>query len=510
MSGQSAESPSSAHPREQGPVAPGEVIDGKYRVLRILGAGGMGVVAAATHVQLGSPVAVKIVRPEVARNREVVARFQREARIAAQLRSDHVVRVMDIGTLPGEPAGVPYMVLEMLDGSDLAELLVGRGPLPFGEAVHYLVQACDGVGEAHALGIVHRDLKPANLFLARRTKGGSLVKVLDFGISSMATGDEDARLTATGSVMGTPLYMAPEQMLDARKADARSDVWALGAILYELLMGAPPFPGNTFGAVHARVITTEAPPLLSRRPDVPAALEAIILRCLRKPPEQRFATVAALEEALRPFAVAPSAQPSSPFDPASAPPSSASVPTRYTAPGVDASAPRESATLVMNRGAALGAVANTPVGPTTTMGTSSTAADAQTTLMLPASRGRRAALGIAAAVVVLGSATAILLVALLRPGRPAEATAVGISASSPSSPSASAPVITPGSAAAPEPETPPPPATAVATAAPLDAPAVPLAKPPRSGAPAPTGARPSSPRVPSKRTSPSKNMVETR
>jgi serine/threonine-protein kinase len=195
------------------------------------------------------------------------------------------------------------MVLEYLEGTDLAAVLKQRGPLPIDEAVSYVFEACEAVDEAHALGIVHRDLKPGNLFLARRPRGKPSVKVLDFGISSVATGEADVRLTGTGAVMGTPRYMAPEQMLDAHRADQRSDIWALGVILYELLTGGPPFPGNTFGLIHERMLTTEAESLRRRRPDVPAELDAAILRCLRKPQAERFQSIAELEQALRPFLV---------------------------------------------------------------------------------------------------------------------------------------------------------------------------------------------------------------
>ncbi|MFO0762141.1 MAG: serine/threonine-protein kinase [Byssovorax sp.] len=284
------------------------MIDGKYRVERILGEGGMGFVIAATHLQLGSAVAIKLVRAEAARHAEALARFQREARVAAQLRSNHVARVTDVGALPEDQGGLPYMVLEYLEGTDLTAVIKQRAPLPVDEAVTYLVEACEAVDEAHGLGIVHRDLKPGNLFLARRARGRPTIKVLDFGISSVAAGEADVRLTNTGTVMGTPRYMAPEQMLDAHRADQRSDIWALGVILYELLTGTVPFPGNTFGQIHERILTTEAPSLRTRRPDVPPELDAIVLRCLRKPAAERFASVAELEQGLRPFmATAPSA-----------------------------------------------------------------------------------------------------------------------------------------------------------------------------------------------------------
>ncbi len=290
-----------AQPRLRAPVVPGDVIAGKYRVDRILGEGGMGVVVAAIHEELGSAVAIKFVRAEYARHPEVVARFQREARIAARLKTDHVARVTDVGVLPVPDGQVPYMVLEYLEGTDLSAVIEKNGLIPIEEAVSHVVEACEAVDEAHGLGIVHRDLKPANLFLVKRARGKPIVKVLDFGISSMAAGDADARLTATGTVMGTPLYMAPEQMLDASKADQRTDIWALGAILYELLTGAPPYPGTTFGIIHARMLASEAKLPRALRPELPAELEAVVMRCLRKPADERFQSIADLEQALRPL-----------------------------------------------------------------------------------------------------------------------------------------------------------------------------------------------------------------
>jgi hypothetical protein len=282
------------------PVHEGDLLAGKYRVERVIGAGGMGVVVAAQHLQLGKLVAVKFLLPQVCANAEAVGRFLREARAAVQLESEHVARVIDVGTLE---TGAPYMVMEYLVGADLGQVLQARGPLPIEEAVDYVLQACEAIAEAHALGIVHRDLKPANLFLTQRKDGSALVKVLDFGISK-ATGDEAAiqpSLTATSAVMGSPQYMSPEQMRSSKNVDSRTDIWSLGMILYELLAGRPAYEADTLPGLCAMIATDPPPPLRKVRPDVPAELEAVVMRCLAKDPEQRVHDVGELATALLAF-----------------------------------------------------------------------------------------------------------------------------------------------------------------------------------------------------------------
>lgn len=281
------------------PVAIGEVLAGKYRIDRVLGQGGMGVVVAATHVHLRQQVAIKFLL-KGARG-DVVARFLREARAAARLKSEHVARVLDVGELPN---GSPYMVMEYLEGSDLEGVLAQRGPLPVDEAVLHVLQACEAIAEAHAAGIVHRDLKPANLFLTRMPDGSGSVKVLDFGISKDTTEDpteQSASLTRTTAVLGSPSYMAPEQMRSTRDADARADIWSLGVILYELLTGAVPFVAESFVELALKVISEEPASPRSYRPDLPPALEAAILRCIRKEPQERFPNVGELAAAIAPF-----------------------------------------------------------------------------------------------------------------------------------------------------------------------------------------------------------------
>ncbi|WP_170319774.1 serine/threonine-protein kinase [Polyangium spumosum] len=285
-------------------VRPGEVLLGKYRVERVLGKGGMGLVVAARHLSLGELFAIKFLSTSTIENAEVIERFEREARAAARLRGEHVARVHDVGRMEN---GAPYMIMEYLDGSDLHALVRRRGPLPVEEAVAYVLQACDGIAEAHAAGIVHRDLKPANLFLIRRPNGSPCVKVLDFGVARQ-TGVEEVALTATGVMLGSPMYMAPEQIARSKSVDARSDIWAMGVVLYELLTARGPFQGQTVLELVAAILQEEPPRPSELRPDLPAALEAVILRCLRKRSEERFQSMgelaAALDEASRPAAAA--------------------------------------------------------------------------------------------------------------------------------------------------------------------------------------------------------------
>ena len=281
------------------PVVPGDVIAKKYEVTRVLGAGGMGVVVAAHDRDLERDVAVKFLSAQGAENANVVARFMREAKAAVKITSEHVAKVIEVGRLDG---GAPYIVMELLDGCDLSDELA-KGPLPVAAALDYVLQACEAIAEAHARGIVHRDLKPANLFLSKRADGSPMVKVLDFGISSMGSAaTAEHGLTRTGAIMGSPFYMSPEQARSARSADARSDIWSLGAVLYELMAGRPPFSGETMGELVAAILTEEPAPLGSLRGEVPKELETVVHRCLHKDPNARFSSVGELAQALSPFA----------------------------------------------------------------------------------------------------------------------------------------------------------------------------------------------------------------
>jgi serine/threonine-protein kinase len=282
-------------------LEPGNVLMGKYRVERILGEGGMGIVVAARHLHLDDLVAIKFLLPELVREPEVVARFQREARAAVRIKNEHVVRVFDVAILD---TGEPCMVMEYLEGQNLAERLADQGALPIEQAVEFLLHAVEAIAEAHSLGIVHRDVKPANLFLVTHPDGTESVKVLDFGISkatkNLGSGP-NLSLTRTRSSMGSPLYMSPEQIASPRDVDARADIWALGVTLFELLTGQPPFQGETLFETQTKIVTHPAPSLCELRPEAPAALQAVVDRCLQKKAEDRYASVGELAVALGDF-----------------------------------------------------------------------------------------------------------------------------------------------------------------------------------------------------------------
>jgi serine/threonine protein kinase len=276
-------------------LAPGQVIAGRYRVERILGYGGMGVVAAARHMDLDEIFAVKVMIVDGSLNQEWIERFVREARTAAKLKSVHAAKVVDSGRLED---GAPFLAMEYLKGRDLSNELHVRGPLPALEAATYIFQACDVLTEAHALGIVHRDLKPANLFLTQLPNGAACIKVLDFGIAKHEDAVGGARMTQTSNVFGTPIYMSPEHMRSAKLVDARSDIWSLGVVLYELCTGTLPYDGESMTALVAQVMTEPPVPPSKRRAGIPPEIEAIILRCLERDPVKRYPSAAALAQAL--------------------------------------------------------------------------------------------------------------------------------------------------------------------------------------------------------------------
>jgi eukaryotic-like serine/threonine-protein kinase len=274
-------------------LEPGTVVAGKLRVERLLGQGGMGTVYVATHIGLDQQVAIKVLDPLLANQPEVVQRFVREARASARLKSDHVCRVMDVGTLED---GVPYIEMELLTGEDLGQL-IDRGAISPDTAADYVLQACVAIAEAHSLGIVHRDLKPANLFVTRRLDGTMLIKVLDFGIAT-APSSQELKITKTTAVMGSPGYMSPEHLRSARDVDARSDIWALGVILYEASTGKLPFVAQTITELAVKVVMDEPEPLVGIDP----TYAAIVARCLQKDPAQRYQNIAELAADLAPIA----------------------------------------------------------------------------------------------------------------------------------------------------------------------------------------------------------------
>ncbi len=406
---------------EHAAVQIGSVLAGRYRIDRILGQGGMGIVVQATHLQLHQPVAIKFLLPQVLGNPQIVQRFVREAQAAVRLRSEHVARVIDVGTLE---TGAPYMVLEYLDGSDLSNF--PRSQLTVGRVVDLILQACEALAEAHSLGIVHRDIKPANFFVTWRADGTPLLKVLDFGISKLPSGG-DSNLTATQTVMGTPAYMSPEQMRSSRDVDHRSDIWSLGIVLYELLQGAPPFGGDTFSAMILKVVTEPLPRLAIT---LPGDLESVIYQCLEKDPARRFQSVAELAQAI----------------------------ARY------ASSTTQAAISVQRTGAITGTT-GIPRTPSTLSG--ATHSD-----ITPPSRGRRWPIFAAAGVLAAGVGVTILLAG---GGSPRTSPAIG----------ATSPPQDPGKASAPAAATPPVPAPATAATLAVETPAVTAPTPPSSTPPAP-------------------------
>jgi serine/threonine-protein kinase len=278
------------------------MIAGKYVLDRLLGQGGMGAVFAARHLKLSKAVAIKIMLADTS-NPEAAQRFINEGRAAANIQNEHVVRVDDVD----EEMGYAYMVLELLEGKDLAQLLEADPAKRLAPhvAVNYVLQGLRGVAQAHAIGIVHRDLKPSNLFLAKRKDGSDVVKVLDFGISkatnSSALGAAPNALTSTKAMLGSPLYMSPEQLRNAKGVDHRADIWAMGIILYELMTGQLPFMGDNLGELFAAILETDPVPLQGRGCAAPPGLNEVVLRCLARKPEQRFQSAAELMQALAPY-----------------------------------------------------------------------------------------------------------------------------------------------------------------------------------------------------------------
>jgi eukaryotic-like serine/threonine-protein kinase len=283
------------------PFFPGDVIADKYEVVGMLGAGGVAYVISALHLELGEMVALKFLRPESLAHEEVVSRFASEARSVARIKSEHVAHVFDVGTLPD---GAPFIVMEYLEGKDLAEVLAARGRLPTKVAIDYVLQACEALACAHVGGIVHRDIKPENLFLTQSAGSVEVVKVLDFGISksALAAVEPGAKRRAhTMLPMGTPGYMSPEQIRACGTVDARTDIWAIGCVLSELLTGKSAFDAPTIVQLSASILENDPIPLCQLLPDAPPALEAVILKCLEKDPNKRFQDVAELAVALYPF-----------------------------------------------------------------------------------------------------------------------------------------------------------------------------------------------------------------
>jgi len=276
----------------------GTVIDQKFRIDRILGRGAMGIVAEAMHLELSERVALKFLYANSQTAEEDFrTRFRREAKVSAKLKNEHITRVLDVGVWRDH---FPYMVMDLLEGRDLREIIRAQKKLPVALALDYIVQICEGVAEAHAHGIVHRDLKPSNLFVTKRADGSDLVKILDFGISKWtALEGELGELTQTGVVLGSPKYMSPEQLFGSGNVDTRADVWSVGAILYEMLAGRPPYDLPTLTRICAELATDKPPPPLGAvNEEVAPELEAVVMKCFLRTPEERVQNVAELAGAV--------------------------------------------------------------------------------------------------------------------------------------------------------------------------------------------------------------------
>ena len=278
-------------------MQPGDVLLDKYRIEEVLGTGGMGKVVRASHVMLQQQFAIKVLLPHMADSAETVSRFMREAQATSKLKSEHIARVFDVGRMPD---GAPFMVMEYLQGNDLNQILRHHGPQRPQVVCDLMLQACEGMAEAHMLGTIHRDIKPSNFFITTRPDGTMLLKILDFGISKTPVGVTE--LTGAQTVIGTPTYMSPEQMKSGRDADARSDVWSMGVVMYQMLDGRPPFVGESYPELVLKVGSETPPPIHTQ---LPPGLMQVIMTCLEKHPAQRQQTVGELARMLAPYATDP-------------------------------------------------------------------------------------------------------------------------------------------------------------------------------------------------------------
>jgi eukaryotic-like serine/threonine-protein kinase len=278
-----------------GEIRLGEVVAGKYLIESYLGTGGMGAVLRAQHLQLDQPVAIKVMRRDQVSLEDAARRFALEARATAALKSPHAVRILDVDRTAG---GSPFIVMELLEGIDLGTMVTTRGFLPVDRAIHYLLQATEAIAEAHSHHIIHRDIKPGNLFL---TKEG-IIKVLDFGLAKALrpTGNMPpvSSRTVTNMLIGSPNYMSPEQMWPGREVDERTDIWGLGATMFQLLTGEPPFPAPSLHALMTRIATEDPPRVTARRNDVSPTLDGIVSRCLQRNPDDRYRSIAAFQGSL--------------------------------------------------------------------------------------------------------------------------------------------------------------------------------------------------------------------
>ena len=271
----------------------GATVAGKYQIKRVLGQGGMGTVFLATHTLLDRPVALKILHPGTIEHPAAAQRLLREGRALARLRGEHIARVLDVEAPENGPC---FLVLEYLDGEDLGAIIKHSGLLPVNVAVTYILEACEALTEAHAQGIVHRDIKPSNLFLTTLANGSPGIKVIDFGISKQT--DQGAVLTNSRSVIGSPCYMAPEQLRSSENLDARCDIWSLGVVFYEMLTGKLPHSATNVLELCASILESAPKSPRALRPEVPQAIDAAVRKCLARDPNERFASVGELAQSI--------------------------------------------------------------------------------------------------------------------------------------------------------------------------------------------------------------------
>ncbi len=471
------------------PPDSGQVLAGKYRVERVIGEGGMGTVLEARHELLDVAVAVKVLSAELSHQPAIIARFLREARAVARLKSEHVARVMDVGTLP---EGQPYIVMELLEGEDL-EKRVARGPLPIAEAADFMLQTLEAMAHAHVIGIVHRDLKPANLFVNTSADGSEAIKVLDFGIAKLTHAQATSAgargaggLTGEHATLGSPSYMAPEQVRAAPEIDSRVDIWALGAIFYELLTGTVAFPGESVGEIFGAVLHSNPPAIRQIRPEVPEALEAVVTKCLQRAAHERYPSVLELAKDVAPFGTGKWQSHIGRIEQTLARAGKSSDPDRsrssklglesyaLEAFGPESRTPRRPLTPPVESDAKMAITAHDLSGPT-----SGTPA-AITTTVSPVSKRRATAIAVPAAMAVVGAGLAVALIAGRTP-TPPEAAPRAKTVSTMPPPAADIPAVTlaPNPAPAPIPEAP---AAVVAPAAPEITPAAAAAAPSASAA----------------------------